>query len=72
MTISILVYSLVGDVVYKYAAIGSTIERSTETSEFFLSCGIPYLLGYINTSRLMALPSTKTSFSMKSAPTVAL
>ena len=65
-------YSFVGDVVDQHAAVSSSVEGSSKTSEFFLTCGIPDLVRKGVTSRLITLPSTTTYFSMKSAPTVAL
>ena len=65
-------YSFVSNVVDQYTAISSTIESSSKTSKFLLSCSIPDLNMIYFTSKLITLPSTMTYFSMKSAPTVAL
>jgi hypothetical protein len=65
-------YSLVGDVVDQHAAISPSVEGSSQTPKFLLTGSVPDLSYRTSTSRLMTFPSTITSFSMKSAPTVAL
>lgn len=65
-------YSLVSYVIDQNTTIGSSIEGTSQTSKLLLSCCVPYLNRLYCTSKLMTLPSTMTSFSMKSAPTVAL
>ena len=66
------IYAFVGDIVDKDATISPSVEGPTQAPKLLLSCRVPNLNSGWRTSRLMTFPSTITSFSMKSAPTVAL